>query len=524
MSRVLILILAFACALSTATDSQTAAGAAETQVAPPAVIPALPAEIRVRSLSEVDVLLDKGFDVTGVRGDAVSLLVTQDQWDWLEAQGYAPLPAAYDVRARQSGGYHAYAELTARLQDRAAAYPAICRLSSLGQTVLGREMWALLITDNPDIEEAEPEFKYVSTIHGDEPVGTELCLNFIDTLLAGYGTDADVTEIVNETAIWIVPLMNADGYEAGSRYNARGVDLNRSFPSYPDTYTGTIYDGEPLHDETRQPETAHVMRWIAANSFVLSANLHTGALLVNYPYDDDGKGSGNDAPTPDDLVIEDISLEYSYYNPPMYDSPYFPMGISNGSKWFSISGGMMDWNYRYAGCIDVTLELSNTKWPNASTLPQYWADNEQSMLHYLAAMHRGVRGLVTDATNGAPVYAKVIVASNAQPVFTDPDVGDYYRLLLPGTYTLTYSAPGFQSKTVPGIQVNASAPVNVNVELYPIVPATPDINNDGVIDAVDLQWVIRAAAGQAIPYAADIDGGGVSQSDVQLVLGALLGN
>lgn len=516
-------ILVFACGLSTATDNHTAADAAGARLAPPAVIPALPAEIRVRSLSEVDALLERGFDVTGVQDDAVSLLVTQDQWDWLNDQGYAPVPAAFDVRARQNGGYHTYAELTTRLQDRAATYPAICRLSSLGQSVLGRELWALLITDNPDIEEAEPEFKYVSTIHGDEPVGTELCLNFIDKLLTGYGTDSDVTQIVDGTAVWIVPLMNPDGYEAGARYNAHGVDLNRSFPSYPDTFTSTIYDGEPLHDANRQPETAHVMRWIAANSFVLSANLHTGALLVNYPYDDDDKGSGNDAPTPDDLVVEDISLEYSYYNPPMYNSPYFSMGISNGSVWYSISGGMMDWNYRYAGCIDVTLELSNTKWPNANTLPQYWADNEMSMLHYLAAMHRGVRGLVTDATTGAPVYAKVMVAGNAQPVFTDPDVGDYYRLLLPGTYTLTYSAQGYQSKTVPAIQVNANAPVTVNVELDPIVPATPDINKDGIVDAVDLQWVIRAAAGLAIPFDADIDGGGVSQSDVQRVIDALLG-
>src|SRR5690606_17944379 len=113
------------------------------------------------------------------------------------------------------------------------AYPEITRLYSLGTSVEGRELWALLITDNPDVEEDEPEFKYVSTMHGDEPVGTELLLYFIDWLLRDYGRDPRITALVDETAVWIVPCMNPDGLERRRRYNAQGFDLNRAFPEYP---------------------------------------------------------------------------------------------------------------------------------------------------------------------------------------------------------------------------------------------------------------------------------------------------
>ena len=47
-------------------------------------------------------------------------------------------------------------------------------------------------------EEDEPEFKYVSTMHGNEPVGTEMCLYFVDLLLTDYGSDPRITSLVDE--------------------------------------------------------------------------------------------------------------------------------------------------------------------------------------------------------------------------------------------------------------------------------------------------------------------------------------
>ena len=51
------------------------------------------------------------------------------------------------------------------------AHPDICRLYNLGNSVQGRALWIMKISDNPDTEENEPEFKFSSSIHGNETPG-----------------------------------------------------------------------------------------------------------------------------------------------------------------------------------------------------------------------------------------------------------------------------------------------------------------------------------------------------------------
>jgi carboxypeptidase D len=395
--------------------------------------------------------------------------------------GHEPNPPKFDKGATL-GQYHSHADMTARLQNYADDYPALCRLVNLGNSNQGRALWAMRITDNPDVEEDEPEFKYVSTVHGDEPVGTELCLYLIDLLLTSYGQEsvqgARLTQLVDTTDIWIVPLMNPDGHNAGARGNSNGTDMNRDFPSYvlEPAARGTIYDGTPLFDAGRETETRLIMQWAADNSFVLSANLHTGALVVNYPYDEPASAY---TASPDDSLFVDVSLRYSTHNPPMFNSATFDDGIVNGAEWYTIYGGMQDWNYRYLGCKEVTLELSNIKKPAQSGLPGYWENNRESMLSYMEAVHIGVRGLVTDAQTGDPVYAQVSVDGNSQRVYTDPDVGDFHRMLLPGTYNITIAAEGYREARIEGVVVGADVAVRHDIELQLDVEGAP---NEGTID------------------------------------------
>ncbi len=455
-------------------------------------------DIEVGAPAEIDQLSRLGFIIDGRRGTTVRIHATGPEAAELARLGYAPAPVVEPPRPPEKAArdplelgmaYHDHAAVTTFLQTYAASYPGLCRLTSIGDSVQGRPLWVLRITDNPDAEEDEPEFKYVSTMHGNEPIGTELCLYLIDYLLVNYGSDARATTLVNGIDISILPMMNPDGNTLDRRYNANGVDLNRNFPRYPEDFTGTVYSGEGLDTEFRQIENIHVMEWTATNSFVLAANFHSGALVVNYPYDDDGLGSGVDSPSPDDALYETLSLWYAQSNPPMYNNPAFPpYGITNGALWYEIDGGMQDWNYRYAACMAVTIELSNIKWPSASTLPQFWENNRESMLAYMEGVFLGVRGVVTDARTGAPVYAQVTVTGNSQPVFTDPDVGDYHRLLLPGEYTLSFEAEGYAPQTAAGLVVAGGAATRHDVALDPVVdnPHTADQNANGRVEMSEL--------------------------------------
>jgi carboxypeptidase D len=469
-------------------------------------------EVTLPDRQALDELTREGYNITSLAGNLATIYATPEELEHLSQAGYnyrqiGSEPAPPEVLPKSVTQYHDYNSVTSELQGHAGTYPTICRLYTLGQSVQERELWALLITDDPNNEEDEPEFKYVATMHGDESLGTEMCLYFIDLLLTEYGTDTRITNLVDSTAIWVVPLMNPDGLELGSRYNANGYDLNRSFPEYPGDFTGNIFDGEPLGDAGRQPEVAHIMNWTAENSFVLSANFHAGALVVNYPYDDDGKGSV-DSPTSDDLLFEDISRRYSIHNIPMWNSPTFPDGITNGAAWYSITGGMIDFNYRYASCSEVTIELSNTKNPPAPQIPDFWADNNESMLSYLEAVHIGVRGVITDRTTGDPLWAQVLVEDNNHPVFTDPNVGDYHRMLLPGTYNLTFSAPLYVPRSANSVSVTSGPATILDVEL-----TTIDINYDGGVDFADFdllaanwgQTACGICAGADLTYDGNVD-------------------
>ena len=271
-----------------------------------------------------------------------------------------------------------------------------------------------------------------------------------------------------------MPLMNPDGYTSGSRYNAQGRDLNRDFPDRVNDPNNTTTG--------RGTETRHVMNWAFGKSSVLSANFHGGALVVNYPYDSDPNPWANYSATPDDDLFIQQSLAYSSLNGPMYNSSQFNNGITNGVAWYLIYGGMQDWNYVWMGCNEVTIELSNNKWPNYSQIANLWNNNRDSMLAYMELCLEGVRGVVTDSQTGLPVDATVRVTGINHDVFTDSDVGDYHRMLLPGTYSLQFSADGYDTQTISGISVGSGAATVVDVSLVPEGGSndpTPDLKVNG---------------------------------------------
>uniref|UniRef100_A0A8C6KAB7 Carboxypeptidase D, a n=1 Tax=Nothobranchius furzeri TaxID=105023 RepID=A0A8C6KAB7_NOTFU len=287
--------------------------------------------------------------------------------------------------------HHSYADMDVFLHNLASEFPSIAHLHSIGRSKENRELYVMVISDNPTVHElGEPEFKYVANMHGNEVVGRELLLHLIEYLCRNYGTDLEVTQLVNSTRIHIMPSMNPDGYEVAmegdvrgykGRNNSNNYDLNRNFPDQFVTITDPI-----------QPETIAVMNWVKSIPFVLSANLHGGSLVVNYPFDDDEEGVSHYSKSPDDQVFQQVARAFSQENPLMhsghpcedlYPEEYFKDGITNGAKWYTVPGGMQDWNYVNTNCFEVTIELGCVKYPWAKDLPKYWEQNGRALLEFI---------------------------------------------------------------------------------------------------------------------------------------------
>ncbi len=440
-------------------------------------------------------------DIVNVKGNTATVYLAIERIEQLEKLGYSVSILHKQKKGRRTAGYPSFVEFSARLSELEALYPDICRRVNIGESVQGRELWFMKISANVDIEEDEPEVKLISTMHGDEPVGMVLCLNLITLLLESYGTDQRLTHLVNDLEIWIMPLMNPDGYEMNSRYNAQGKDLNRSFPDRV---------ADPVNSPDGRPvEVSRLMNWASSHSTVLSAGFHTGALVVNYPFDSDPDPSAAYSATPDDRLFFEMSMSYSALNPPMYNSSVFQHGVVNGVQWYTIYGGMQDWNYVWMGCMETTIELSDVFRPDYRWIPDLWEDNREAMITYMQWALKGVRGIVTDEENGEPIEACVKVVGNHFHTYADPDVGDFHRILLPGEYSLQFAAPGYVTKTTPLATVPENGAVRIDVSLSPV--QSGDVNADGAVDLRDSIAALRILASDApqnVHISADVNGDG----------------
>ncbi|XP_008548171.1 carboxypeptidase D [Microplitis demolitor] len=377
------------------------------------------------------------------------------------------------VRARDKYGFyrdiplvhHNYTAMEYFLKELNGSYPSIARLYSVGKSVQGRELYVMEITSNPGKHDPnKPEVKYIANMHGNEVVGREMLLLLLEYLCENYGTDERVTKIVDNVRLHVMPSMNPDGYAISKlgdvdgitgRQNAHNVDLNRNFP---DQYGTTEFNKNP------EPETKAVMDWIASIPFVLSANIHGGALVANYPYDD-GPDQSKTEPSlsPDDAVFKALALAYSNAHPRMHLgqpcppppgkrwmasllNERFPDGITNGAAWYSVSGGMQDYNYLHSNAFEITLEIGCTKYPKAEELPTFWLENREPLLAFVEMSRKGIHGIVSSSIGTPIAHAKISIEGIKHDIYTAKD-GDYWRLLVPGTYTVTASAPGYESLT-----------------------------------------------------------------------------
>jgi hypothetical protein len=418
-----------------------------------------PAEVYLPSSADLQVLYDQNIDigdlqpVDGVRNPAGSdfepsiatVYITPDQSRALTQAGLSLVPIpnegyrsflAYGPGTKSPPGWPTFEQYVARMQNLQATHPDIVALVQIGTSVQGRGLYCLEISDYPGVDEYEPEFKYTANHHGDETTGIEMTMRLAELLANSYGSDPVITDMVNKMEIWLCPIYNPDGYVHGTRYNSNGYDLNRNYPDR--------FNGPPTNP---QPETLAFMDFEIAHRFVMGANYHGGEQVLNYPFDAVADPY-NPEFAPDDQLFYNFGLGYTSRNPDLWNNPYFEHGITRGWEWYMIYGGMQDWDYYYHGEHHVTLEISYTKSPPFSQMDTYWFHNRDAMLWWIQRVWTGLHGQVLDVRNSAPLDATITLVGRSIPntILTDPQAGDYHRVISPGSYTLNASAVGYQDK------------------------------------------------------------------------------
>ncbi|MEO0082705.1 MAG: M14 family zinc carboxypeptidase [candidate division WOR-3 bacterium] len=228
----------------------------------------------------------------------------------------------YDIDAGRNFGYFlTYWELEDTLDYLVSRYPTLCTKFSAGLSFQGRALWGLKISDNPSVAEDEPACFFNGATHAREPLSTHCCVMFAERILSEYGRDSVSTWLVNNREIYIIPVMNPDGYvynsdsggaSANWRKNRRGpvppnigVDLNRNY-GYKWGYSSNGSSSNPADETYRgpsrfsEPETQVIRDFMNERLFRTCMDYHTYGQYNMYPW-----GYANTTP-PDRAVLQEM--------------------------------------------------------------------------------------------------------------------------------------------------------------------------------------------------------------------------
>jgi carboxypeptidase T len=252
-----------------------------------------------------------GAGIDEVGPDYVLITATPQEVQQIRALGYTveAIVRPMDFTPADSA-YHNYTEMSDEILQVANARPDIVSRFSIGTSYENRDLWAVKISDNVNTDEDEPEVLFIGHHHASEHLTVEMTLYILHQLVDNYGTDTQITDLVNSREIYIVFDANPDGGEydiaTGSyrwwRKNRQptsdpwyvGTDLNRNYDYKWGCCGGSSSD--PSSETYRgasafsAPETQRVRDFI--NSRIIggkqqiktSITFHTYGPLVLWPY------------------------------------------------------------------------------------------------------------------------------------------------------------------------------------------------------------------------------------------------
>lgn len=403
--------------------------------------------------SSMRVALALGLDVVSARpGIALEVLVPPGGIERIRAAGLSCTLLRQDLgrelaeRTRRSraigrdfgdgsmGGFYTIEETFAILDSLLAYDPhgIMSDLDTIGTSTYGRPIVAFSVSDNPGIDEGEPEVLYDGVHHAREPMGLMNVIYFLEHLLDNYGSSPRITFLVNERNLVFVPIVNPDGYavnesiyvDEGSfgfwRKNARdnnedgiindgdGVDLNRNYGfmwGFDDIGSSPVPEGETYRGPSAfsEPETRALRDLCEASSFGLALNYHSYGDLLIYPF------GYNDTETPDSLTFREIAHRMTRVNNYQY-------GTGTETVNYTTNGDSDDWMYGEQGTKEkiyaMTPEVGNYEdffWPAPERILPLVQENLESniFLAMAAGAHlvRSAPAVLNDDTGDGDGYA-----------------------------------------------------------------------------------------------------------------------
>ena len=284
-----------------------------------------------------------------------------------------------DFNYGSMGGYYTFQEIEENIDELIFLYPnIISQKISIGLSLEGRNIWALKVSDNPNINEQEPQALYTGLHHSREPMSYMNLFYFMHWLGENYETDLLAQHLVNNRELWFIPAINPDGLVYNEtiapggggmqRKNTRdtcsgtpiGVDLNRNYGylwgydnegSSPDGCNETYRGTSPFSE----PETQAVRDFVNQHDFKIIFNYHSYSDLLIYPF---GYEYENNAPQEDiDIFIE--------YGQDMVQYNGYTLGTCPDLL-YPVNGDACDWMYGEANIFSYTPEIGSNSdgfWP-----------------------------------------------------------------------------------------------------------------------------------------------------------------
>jgi len=278
----------------------------------------------------------------------------------------APAILTAENRA-DNGAYHSYAELETDMLALQQKYPAIVKVFVIGSSVEHRNIYAMKVSRNVAVDEDKPEVLFLGGHHAREWISVEVPFLLGKYLAENYAADPSVRRLVDQSEIWVVPLVNPDGLEYSIsvdrtwRKNRRdcgqgnyGVDLNRNYGyqwgidnagSSPNP-ASEVYRGAAAFSEQ---ETQAVRDLFLRKKFSGVISFHSASPMILYPWGYTKLSSDKE------IELRDLAAELSAKMLPINGRLY--EYLQSGSASYVNNGDLMDWTFATAGMPSFTVEL-----------------------------------------------------------------------------------------------------------------------------------------------------------------------